>query len=74
MKEDADLADRLQLGHIRSQKDAVDRAAGQRDVVAQQRGIIDHRCSPSGFATLGGYIERGPRLRSPLPSRPTSAV
>jgi len=35
MQKPAHLTDGLQLGHVRLQEDAIDRAAGQRDVVAQ---------------------------------------
>src|SRR5438477_4576954 len=43
MEKPAHLADGLQLGDVRLQEDAIDRATGQRDVVVQQRGIIGHR-------------------------------
>jgi hypothetical protein len=42
VKKHAHLADGLQLGHVRLEEDAIDRAAGQRDVLAQQGGIIGH--------------------------------
>jgi hypothetical protein len=43
IEERAHLADGLQLGHVRLQKDAIDGATGQGDVIAQQGGIIGHR-------------------------------
>src|SRR5438128_7136534 len=40
IEELADLADRLELGHVRLQKQAINRTTGQRNVVAKQGGII----------------------------------
>ncbi len=42
IEELADLADRLELGHVRLQKEAIDRPTAQGDVVTKQGGIIGH--------------------------------
>ena len=38
MQERAALPNRLELGDVRLQENAIDRTAGQRDVITQQRG------------------------------------
>src|SRR5437588_1403696 len=74
IQKQAHLADRLELGDIRLQKEAVDRTAAQRDVVVQQGGIIGHRVALLVWNARRLHRKRGPRLRSPYRGRATSAV
>src|ERR1700737_3783702 len=62
----AHLPDRLELGHIGLEKNTIDRAAGQRHVVAQQRGIIGHGVALLVWNTRRLHRRRGPHLGSPL--------
>ena len=66
IQEQAHLADRLELGDIRLQKQAINRAAGQRDVVAQQRGIIGHDVALLVWNARRLHRQRGPHVWGPL--------
>lgn len=68
VEEDADQPDRLQLGHVGLQEDAVDRSHSQGHLVAEQHRIIGHS-EPPRLATRrlsrGGTSGR-PRRSQPL--------
>src|SRR5438132_2104555 len=66
MQKPAHLADGLQLGHVRLQEDAIDRATGQRDVVAQQRGIIGHRVALFGLEHWKSTSTNGTSVEVPF--------
>jgi hypothetical protein len=70
----AHLAERLELGYIRLQENAIDRSTGQRDVVPKQGWYDPLSCSPSGFGHAEAHRIRGPQARSSYRGRLTSAV
>src|SRR6266566_1071166 len=64
----AHLPDRLELGHVRLQKQAINRTAGQRDVVTQQGGIIGHGVTLLVCNNPRRLHQRGTSLEVPCPS------